>query len=800
MQDLLKYADDLVDWFRNQARPFLTSFQGNRLVELDRDIEKIASIRAITPADFTACFLGNCGVGKSTLINVIVGGITTVVPSGGVGPLTAQALTVRFAKDPRFEVQYHPFRSLWRMVFGLEQSHKAELPAEPGSLFDPADEEASGDESVFIDSEKLPSEASIAQVAYRKMAQLLVTGNQDNHTNVEYLADCLREAGGKARFWGTELRDSDKARVTGISNALEVAKRGETQTFSGSDLSSDFQAELRNHASGYLAPLIRDLRVFWDSELLADGITLVDLPGVGIAGDVYRQITRSWVRTKAEAIVLVVDHRGITEAVAELLRKSEFLNRLLYSADDPTSDPVLMVAVVRVDDIADERFAQNRNKLRRVHFAEVCLETVSLIREQLRAQLESVWTSGDGLGDAQRQVIDNILAKLEVHPLSAIQFRKLLINHEDDRPFIVHEGQSNVPAFREALANIARERRTQRMSRLHTLCAGFSHRVLALLEVIRAQWEEETRASDEATRLRDDLEVFLTPLRKELHVRQGQYRAFLKKNIPQRIRDLIEAAKGKSMAAIHRYLLKLGSAHWATLRASVRYGGRFAGATDIDLPREFALRVEEPIAEVWGKDILNDIRRETKQYAQDCVRLVAQVVAWAKEQGTRVKHKTVEAQFEAIKADASKLESVGREMVAELREQVKNRLIEEVEPPIKKGCRQFVQRNAHVGVGVKIRILGLFAELAETVTQLAAEPATDILTRLFREVETEIWAAFEGHQDPLTAAANAIVASQEDYLKRSDAQKRRQVLDRFAHVLTEWPKLDAAFGDKDTAA
>jgi hypothetical protein len=77
---------------------------------------------------------------------------------------------------------------------------------------------------------------------------------------------------------------------------------------------------------------------------------------------------------------------------------------------------------------------------------------------------------------------------------------------------------------------------------------------------------------------------------------------------------------------------RLWQAHWATLRASVRRGGRYFGASDINLPTEFALRFEEPVAEVWGKKILNDIRTETKDYANDCVALVDQVAEWALQQ------------------------------------------------------------------------------------------------------------------------------------------------------------------------
>jgi hypothetical protein len=261
----------------------------------------------------------------------------------------------------------------------------------------------------------------------------------------------------------------------------------------------------------------------------------------------------------------------------------------------------------------------------------------------------------------------------------------------------------------------------------------------------------------------------------------------LKKGAPQRIEDLVVAARHKASKEIYRYLKKVGTSHWATLRASVRRGGRYSGASAINLPTEFALRFEEPVAEVWGKDILKDIRRETREYAQDCVAIVEQVSEWALAQGARVQPKVVEAQRDAIRADSKKLENVGQEMVKEMRDEAKARLIDAIEGPIKKACEEFVRQNMDVGPGVRHRILELYESLPDKVTEAAEKPAKRILLQLFKSVEKEILNTFADHQNPLDSVAEAIVSSQEKYLKRGDAQMKKRVLEELREVVQSMP-------------
>lgn len=787
----------LLVWYQDQARGFLEKVQPEKLRDFDDDIDRIRTAQKLVDRELAVCFLGNSGVGKSTLVNALVAGNKVILPSGGIGPLTAQALVVRYGDKPRFVVEYHSSKNFWQLTFALERALERSLVADRKKEDAREDGKHRDEFEKLVDAEirEAIEEAVSAEGPhttkvddYKKQVQLMITGNQDGQAELPYLVDCLRVVAGKDRRWGTQLREEDEDRVHQLQAVLNWAT-GEDEARSMSVDEPDFFKALQDHASGFLAPMIKELTVYWDSPVLKEGVSFIDLPGLGISGDIYQAVTGEWVRKQAQAIVLVVEPRGISEANAELLRTSGFLNRLLHSCYDPTADPILLlVAVVKGDVIAEERYAQDRSRKKREHFADVCEESVLRIKNQLRPQLQAIWASGnEQVGQEQQGVINRIVDTLQVYPVSAVQYRKLLEEDEDDRAFISDPEQSGIPQLVWTLEEIVRFRRAEYVNRLREVSGGFLSRLLSALRLNQARWQEENRATEEAEQLRGQLESFLEPLRKEFNVRQGAFREFLRNTLPQRIEALVASARSTSSKEILKYLGTLQNAHWATLRAAVRKDGTFFGARHIDLPRDFALQFEEPIAVIWGKSILKEIRSRTREFAEDCVRLVEQIVEWAKEQGAKVQSQMVLAQRDEIKADAKRLEAVGHEMVDELREEVKNDLIKAIEGPIRKRCRQFVQRHEDQGMGVRNRILALFRQLAEEATEAATGPATQILTSCFRDVEKEILAVFEHWKDPLTSAADSIVASHELRTKRSDAQRRKKVLTEVSKVLSTCP-------------
>jgi GTP-binding protein EngB required for normal cell division len=797
-------AQRLIGWYEQSLRSiFERTLSRQKLEEFDKDRDRLASALAIIDTEVAICFLGPSGIGKSTLINAIIGGSESVVPSGGIGPLTAQALIVKNEAPKKIEVEYHNATHVWRTVFALEHMFRESLGSntidefvEIGSTELDEDElpefsTASFDES---DSDSADPSRTERREQFLRTARLLVTGSQDGERDLRYLLDSLREAAGHKRAWATQPNSIDDERMEGLRRAIATSRTKSVFTLHSSSNESEFRKNLLDHATGYLAPLIKNLTVNWPSPHLNSEMTLVDLPGIGIARDLHAAVTRKWIREKAHALVLVVDHRGMTESLAEALRRSEFLNTLLYSADDPDEDPVVMIAITRIDDLAHEAFRQDRSKKKYEHFDIAVASAKERLTRELQNRLHEIWLSNGDITDARKQVVENLLSTLEVHPVSAPEYARLIANDDDDRPFLRDIQESGIPAFIKSLQHIARIHDERVTKRLKTQTCLFHEVLINNVRLLTAQLQGKGAIEREAAQLRDDLEVFIQPLRIELANRQGGYRTFLKKTMPRRIKDLVAASKAKANRDIDRYLSKLWKSHWATLRASVRRGGRYSGASDINLPTEFALRFEEPIAETWGKEILKDVREETREYADVCVNLMEQVAEWALTQGARVDAKIIEAQRNSLRADAKKLQNVGREMVKEMRDEAKAHLIDAIEAPIKKECSAFVRKNLDVGPGVKMRILELYEQLSEKVTDVAEEPATKILLRLFKSVEKEILDAFAENQDPLSAICEAILSPEAGSLE-DDSEARNAVLAELKLALIDAPELGCA-GDR----
>ncbi|EYF08399.1 dynamin family protein [Chondromyces apiculatus] len=798
----------LLEWYTRAARPFLEEHAPSDLAALDQQGKRLGQLASTVDEDVAACFLGAAGVGKSTLLNALVSERYNLLPHGGVGPLTAQATVVRFSDAPYFRATYLPPTALNRILFALERAHEvaqkraADLAATE-AVAAPLDEEDRRDAeaAVPLASPDAPTEGARDKIdAYERQVRLLIQGDQQGEIDAPFLLDALRAVLALPARWNGRAPTADeRRRIAAIRESIHLPLRGDAhrERREGGDLEG-FLRELREHASGFLAPLIKKLDVGWNADALREGLTLVDLPGVGVANDEYRNVTAGWIRDKARAIVLVVDRAGVTEASADLLRSTGFLNRLLHDSDDPEADPVaLSVVMVKVDQSADAAWQDEKllkpGAARKwgEHWRDIHARAIEVARAQLRQELEKLSADGpDATRDERRAALARVLDTVQIHAVSAPQYRLWHLQDDEERPRIKSPDESHLPQLLTAFRALALDVRARREAQLTAARTDFQRRTRAALDLVRAEWEQGARAEREAQQLREELETFLAPKQRELDARQGAFREFLRESLPAQIEAQVNAASLEAKEDIARSLGRLRKMHWATLRATVRRGGAHVSNRGIhlDLPNDLALRFEEPITVVWTKHILAALRKRTAELGDDYVALVAEVVAWARSQDARVQGRFVEALHENLVAQTQDLSSIGKEAVDELKKNVRAQLYAQLVLRVRARCQAFVDQKSDVGAGVKQRILELFGEeLAAGVVEIARPAAVKVLRDNYNAVQSEITDRFAAYRNPLESARDAIVGSHQDSIRRSDAQRRQGVLDQIDAVLRAAP-------------
>jgi len=819
-------AHELLEWYEHSARPFLKRHSPDRLEALEADQERLSRLLD-SKDEVTVCFLGNSGVGKSTLLNALAAGANQILPAGGIGPLTAQATEVRYSEEKFFHVTYHPKKNLWRLAFALESRLQAErratkrkhgseviadgVPAEEAGLSELASELTQDDLAEVLQQAQVePVDSSgdgtvdpdDALEGLIKQAKNIVCGKQFAERPLEYLVDALRQACGYELKWESDIDVADKVRIERIKQIMLFGNEDRTYERREGQDPRGFQEDMTAHAAGFLSPLIERIDVGWPSELLRSGVVLVDLPGVGIAQDSYRDVTKSYVRDKARAVIVTVDRAGPTESTMELLRTSGYWQRLVGAADDPASDAcTMLIAVTKVDDVTQTEWQNQisileegaqRPKKRDV-FVQLVEEFKPRMKSQIVEQLGRIGdSSNESVNAARGQARASIMDSLEIHPVSATELRRILLDDEDDRPFLTTVEQTGIPELQDTLAGLARRETERQRQAIEELTQRLATSLISEMQLIEARWKQENRAAEEAERLEKALTPILNDKKEEYRARAAAFRNFLDETVQAKIEALVLEAQIAAEKDVKEYLSSLRGAHWGTLRAAVRRGGTFYGSRNINLPDDITGYFLEPMAAVWGQKLLRVIRAKTSDLASDTVQMVEELCDWAIENGgVTVRKQLLQAQRDRISALARQIKSVGKEAVDELRQTVKSELSSTIRQPIKISCEQFVKNGNDIGPGVKLRILELFSDLAKVATSAAKEPAIRILQENATRVRIEVQQELKKGGDPLQDTADLIVESHEARVRRSDAQKRRTVLMEVGAVIDGFPHLSS---------
>lgn len=233
-----------------------------------------------------------------------------------------------------------------------------------------------------------------------------------------------------------------------------------------------FLAEIHDHVSGPRAADCETLEVGWPCPLLETGLTIVDLPGLGIVNDAYAAHTETWLR-QANAILVVTDRAGIADSVVSSLRRSGFLARVANGRAD------LMGVVTKLDQVADDARRNDRSGATwSTCFRAIAERAETELLEQLAAVLRYEQPRAEHL--ASGRVQDAIRA----FGVSSREHRRVVERDEEQRPKLHLAESSGVPSLRRALIALGRLRSSAWTSELFDHVCAAPDRATLLPELI----------------------------------------------------------------------------------------------------------------------------------------------------------------------------------------------------------------------------------------------------------------------------------------------------------------------------
>jgi hypothetical protein len=786
-------ARQLLQAFREKVRPFLVEQAVPTVEILDRSAEVLEAILN-RKARLSVGFLGEAQVGKSSLINALVG--RTALPAGGIGPLTAQATEVTYAEESSLEVTYHSLEELKRVARSIRGHLLKHAPSADADIELPA-----SDDTTLLSAERSsaePDEDEDEDAAYDdervsqrmqyilRQADLLLTGEagtafkESGLPPATLLSALSLIVGWKAR--STLLSESVMERVDRIKTFL-----GRTEKVREADAGGKqkFDAELKLRAAGWMSPLVSQLTVALPAPLVKD-LDLIDLPGIGIVADPAGRIAEDFVASKGDALVLVIRNSGLPTTLARVLEDKGVITKLLFGGESEVPAVHVLVAVTHLDDVAKERYMELEHAAHEsglelpepdALFSSLAEEMSSTLRRQLREALKAS-ESFKGL-DAERAarraaVVEQIHDTIVVKCVAAPDFNRMNMGLRTQL-FLNRAETTNIPALRDSLTELASRTRQAREKAIVQASLDLREGIKRHLNSLQEQHADgQGRAIREWDSFRDELQRVANALKPTMAAFHGEALATLRETIPQIIEVICADAENAANAKLRSLVKKGQGLYWASLNAALTRGGTWEGQ-DIDYPTTITRNLVDSIATDWDPRVVATIRNLVKTLAERDTSLVEQLCNAAKEHDERiVVDAQIEEQQQILQQHARSCVNWTKERLEELKQDVHMSLVKTVSALIGAACKQAVKAGRNRGSGAKQKILEVFQDAGTAAIQESRKQSARILRTHYQKLVTELASGFlTQHSDPVSAAFEALTNQQLMRARRSDAQTTR---------------------------
>ncbi len=329
--ELRTYIDHLQSWLETDAAAALTGVPGNTYADWQEEIAAAESLLA-RQEELPIALLGPAQQGKSSLINALLGHKILAV-GGAIGACTSVVTSIHYrdADGFRAEIEFLPF-SEWKRELAEIRSTLGTNSAEDDSPED-VEELQSAKETA---SEKL-------KAVYRAE-----TGEEFDFTLLDDATLGLPAEIAERMKSGEALVIEEHAALT-LRNQVRRYLVGRGQ-----------------HDDAYYWPIISRVKIFGRFDLLANGLALVDLPGLNDPNPAREQVTKRYLAESRHIWLVCNSQTGIDRVFDNLLRENGFLFRIFmegrldcFSVIATRADDIALGPVLAQMGIAEEEFDGN---------------------------------------------------------------------------------------------------------------------------------------------------------------------------------------------------------------------------------------------------------------------------------------------------------------------------------------------------------------------------------------------------------------------------------------------------------
>jgi len=724
---------------------------------------KTLEARLELPSRIKVGFLGESQVGKSSVINAIIG--TRLLPSGGIGPLTALATEMQYGVNPEFKVVYDGKKRLADAKLILQRAEEAA-------------------KNQFDDDLCAKREFTVSQI------RLLFKSDQHSETIDEARASALL---------GQILEERDPIGADFFSNRIREIRKllnQEELVYSNSCTASEFLMQLRERAAGWRSPLIKKLFVTTNLDILKR-LEITDLPGIGVVGDAGRSAAEQFITRHANAIVLVIRNNGVTESLVRLFQQARIIERFNWQENAQTMPLQISIVVTHVDNIARERYAEKVRELGPGHpnlptkeelFLTIADAQSRFIREQFRQALfehiAPIISTFQNEDDKKRYStnVGQLCERLNISCVIATDYLGFKENYTDDN-FIKNDiNATNIRSLQESLSKLADEAIATKQASIKDSYTRLRKIISESLDLADSTLgNEDFLANNRLDQLKTFYQETVVPFQNSLEQKTQHFGNTISQRLNESVRIVTKSAQLRGIESLNKISNEAGGWHWKTLNAALVRNGRYSGSTGvIDFPGAISSTFEALIAENLSKLVISPMENEFFSLASEISEsfdvFCRGILAGKYPEQIYRSVQQINGLIEEIKKHQL---SWSEEETIEISERVRDAIYDIVEGPIAANCERAIDLHLNVGTGTKERILETFRQGCGEALELATANLERLLISELDNLKEGMKQQIIETYLPLMSQFNHLIKTLEESSIdeiRSSARKTRELI------------------------